>query len=84
MGLSFNKKVPLGKNVSVNLSKSGVSFSLKLPGFGSLNLRNGKLTFSGGKAGFRLRETLNKKPKAQKEEPNDGALAEEPKAEEGK
>jgi len=73
MGVSFSKKVPLGKGLSANVSKSGVSFSLKLP-FGSLNLRNGKLTFSAGKAGFRVRETLNKKPKAKKED------AEKPKA----
>ena len=77
MGISYSKKIPLGKGVSMNVSKSGVSLSLKLP-FGSLNLRNGKLTFSGGKAGFRLRETLNKKPKAK------NAKAEEPKAEEPK
>lgn len=81
MGLTYQKKIPIGKNLNLNVSKSGVSFSFKIPGIGSLNLRNGKLTFNAGKAGFRLRETLNKKPKATKAKAKTEATPEEVKPE---
>lgn len=65
MGISFQKKIPLGSGLSLNFSKTGISFSLKVPGIGSLNLRDGRVTFSGSKAGLRVRKTLTN-PKVKK------------------
>ena len=72
MGVSYGKRIKLGKNAYANISKSGVSFSYRFPGLGSINLKNGKITVSASKAGFRFRETLNKKAKPVKDKGKEG------------
>ena len=64
MGVSFQKRLSLGKGLSANLSKRGVSISFRIPGIGSINFnpRDGKIRFSASKGPFRVRKTLPAKP----------------------
>ena len=59
MGLQFRKRIKLGKHLTLNISKSGISPSIKL-GHTTRNLKSKKTTINlpGG-----LSYTINKKKK---------------------
>lgn len=59
MGLRFQKRVKLGKSTSMNVSKSGISFTQKLGKFVTLNSR-GIVTLSIPKTGISYRINLKK------------------------
>ncbi len=59
MGLRFQKRVKLGKTTSMNVSKSGLSFTQKLGKFVTINSR-GYVTFSIPKTGISYRLNVKK------------------------
>lgn len=59
MGLRFQKRVKLSKSTSMNVSKSGVSFTQKLGKFLTINSR-GRVTFSLPKTGLSYQINLKK------------------------
>lgn len=59
MGLRFRKRVKLGKTTSMNVSKSGLSFTQKLGKFVTINSR-GYVTFSIPKSGISYRLNVKK------------------------
>ncbi len=59
MGLRIHKRVKLGKTTSMNVSKSGVSFTQKLGKFVTINSR-GYVTFSIPKSGVSYRLNVKK------------------------
>ena len=59
MGLRFQKRVKLGKTTSMNVSKSGLSFSQKLGKFVTINSR-GYMTFSIPGTGISYRFNVKK------------------------
>lgn len=59
MGLRFQKRVKLGKSTSMNVSKSGVSFTQRLNKFVTVNSR-GIITFSLPSTGLSYRVNIKK------------------------
>lgn len=59
MGLRIHKRVKLGKATSMNVSKSGLSFTQKFGKFVTINSR-GYVTFSIPKSGISYRLNIKK------------------------
>ena len=59
MGLRIQKRVKLGKTTSMNVSKSGLSFTQKLGNFVTINSR-GYVIFSIPKTGISYRLNVKK------------------------
>lgn len=61
MGLGFSKRINIGNGLFLNLSKGGVSLSMKMPLLGTINLKNGKVNYTKSLMGMRYRKTFNMK-----------------------
>jgi hypothetical protein len=57
MGFYFRKSINLGL-LRINLSKSGIGFSIGIPSFRIVKPARGKLYFQTGKKGIYYRETV--------------------------
>jgi hypothetical protein len=57
MGLYFRKSIKLGP-LRINFSKSGIGFSIGIPGFRIVKPAKGKLYFQTGKKGLYYRKTI--------------------------